>query len=185
MSMFRKASGMSSRHCHEYQSLGQRFTGSEEKDLLVIIENFGPSTLQVLLVNKFYGRQCKKLFKQLSVIVMAVAFDLLILENLILWQIVLLNGIILLWLLGTLIAFRKLVKQGNHSVHNNHNNCNYTSQGRYCMHSSATFPENFLYCENLGIHIQSKGIFGTKNYFIASSHIYDIVINEVCENVRH
>lgn len=34
------------------------------------------------------------------------------------------------------------------------------------------------------MHLQSQTIFGATNLFIASSYIYDVVINEVCENVR-
>lgn len=33
------------------------------------------------------------------------------------------------------------------------------------------------------MYLQSQTLFGTSNLFITSSHIYDIVINEVCENV--
>lgn len=106
-----KAAGMSARHCYEFQSLGQRLTGSDETDLMLIVENFGPSTLQVVLVNKFFDRHCKNLLKKLCLAVI-IGFSFLALHNLAFWQMFVLNGILLMWLLRILSEFRNLAKQG-------------------------------------------------------------------------
>lgn len=103
---------MTARSCCEYQSLGQRLTGSEETDLMLIVENFGSSTLQVRLVNKFFDRQYKSLLKKLS-IALIIGLSFLAFKNFVFWQIYVLNGVLLLWLLRILSQFRKLTKQGN------------------------------------------------------------------------
>ncbi|XP_053947210.1 uncharacterized protein LOC128855955 isoform X1 [Anastrepha ludens] len=141
----------------QYQSLGQRYTGSKRPDLELTLREYGKDSVEIELTNLRYTTQKRKQIKHICMLItMYVVYSILKSKSCLLFKgHILCDFSFLFWLIYRLFGLFSLIQ-----------------------------TEKILFCLDLALQCHTvRFLSRTLNLFIPANSIYDVVINEVIENM--
>ncbi|XP_004537849.1 uncharacterized protein LOC101462194 [Ceratitis capitata] len=140
-----------------YHSLGHQYSGNKSPDLQLTLHEYGKDSIELELTNLRYNTQKWQKIKHICILAtLYLACITSVPKSLLLSKGLILCGVsCLLWLLYRILNLLSLIKS-----------------------------ERIIFCLDLALQCHTVRIFSrTSNIFIPANNIYDIVINEVIEDL--
>ncbi|XP_065371620.1 uncharacterized protein PIG-H [Calliphora vicina] len=138
---------------YKFHSITNLYNGLPQTNLNLEIYQYGSDSVEVKLINTDYPKQRNALKKQFIYLILCF-YAYAMLFLLKSYHLAFIDTILIISLIPLLWRLSSLVEY-----------------------------EKLIFCYDFGIHLQIQKFSGKQNKFVAASHIHDIVINEVLENL--